>query len=122
MSGDAPAVPPEEAGVTLTVTTFEVAGVHGELVTTALKEVADDNNGVWQEVAVAPGISTQEPVAFVCHCIAPVLPVRLIVENVPEQTVEGSAAAVPATEFGLTAMVTVLDVAEGHEPLVTTAL
>jgi hypothetical protein len=53
--------------------------------------------------------------------MAPVFPVSDRVEVPPEQTVEAAAEAVPATETGETVNVSVEEVAEVQDPLVTTA-
>ena len=52
----------------------------------------------------------------------PVLPARVIVVLLPEQMVTSVAVAVPPTEVGLTVTDVVLEFAELHTPLVTTAL
>ena len=57
-----------------------------------------------------------------CHCIVPVLPVKVIfVGEVPVQIV-WFPLTVPATEVGLTVTVTTLELTEEQAPLVTTAL
>ena len=56
-----------------------------------------------------------------CHCIVPVFPVKVsAVLLVPVQTV-AAPLMLPATDVGLTAIVTLDVVAELHTPLVTTA-
>ena len=57
-----------------------------------------------------------------CHCIVPVFPDKVnTVAFVPEQTVV-APVIVPATEIGLTVIVTEAVVADEQTPLVTTAL
>ncbi len=57
-----------------------------------------------------------------CHCIVPILPVRVIFAGeVPEQIV-WFPLTVPATEAGLTVTVTTPELTEAQAPLVTTAL
>ena len=57
-----------------------------------------------------------------CHCIVPVLPLKVkTVLLVPVQTV-AAPVMLPATEAGLTVIVTLDVVAEEQAPLVTTAL
>ena len=57
-----------------------------------------------------------------CHCIVPVLPLRVsTVLLVPAQT-DVAPAMLPATDVGLTVMVTLDVVSELQAPLVTTAL
>ncbi len=67
-------------------------------------------------------MSTKEPEAFVCHWIAPVLPVRVIVVELPEQTVPAVAVAVPPTEPAPIFTVAVVEFEAEQPPLVTTAL
>ena len=56
-----------------------------------------------------------------CHCIVPVFPLKVsTVLLVPVQTVVGPVM-LPATDVGLTFIVTLDVVAELHAPLVTTA-
>ena len=56
-----------------------------------------------------------------CHCIVPVFPLKVsTVLLVPVQTV-AAPLMLPATDVGLTAIVTLEVVAELHAPLVTTA-
>ena len=56
-----------------------------------------------------------------CHCIVPVFPPKVsTVLLVPVQTV-AAPLMLPATDVGLTAIVTLEVVAELHAPLVTTA-
>ena len=57
-----------------------------------------------------------------CHCIAPVLPVKVIVVELPLQTGLGKAEAAPPTEVGFTVTVAVVELALVQTPLVTTAL
>ena len=56
-----------------------------------------------------------------CHCTLPVLPLKVSEAGLPEQTVVLVADIVPLTEAGLTVIVTLVELAEGHTPLVTTA-
>ena len=57
-----------------------------------------------------------------CHCIVPVLPVKVIFAGeVPEQIV-WFPLTVPAKEVGFTVTVTTPEFIEGQTPLVTTAL
>ena len=57
-----------------------------------------------------------------CHCIVPVLPVKVIFAGeVPEQIV-WFPLTVPATEAGLTVTGTKPELTEAQAPLVTTAL
>ena len=56
-----------------------------------------------------------------CHCIVPVFPVKVsMVLLVPVQTV-AAPLMLPATDVGLTVIVTLGVVAEEQTPLVTTA-
>ena len=57
-----------------------------------------------------------------CHCIMPVLPVNVMAVELPEQRVPFAGVAVPPAETGLTVTVAVVELAEAHTPLVTTAL
>ena len=56
-----------------------------------------------------------------CHWILPVLPLRLIDVELPVHKVLAVAVAVPPREAGLTVIVAVVELAEAHTPLVTTA-
>ena len=57
-----------------------------------------------------------------CHCIVPILPLKVnTVLLVPVQTV-AAPVMLPATEVGFTAIVTLEVVADEQTPLVTTAL
>ena len=51
----------------------------------------------------------------------PVLPVKFIDVELPEQIVPFVAVAVPPTETGFTVTVAVVELAEAHTPLVATA-
>ena len=84
--------------------------------------MVDVKAGVVYELAVAPPISTKEPEALVCHCIVPVLPVRVMDVVPPVQIVEAVAVAVPPTDAGETVTAAVVEFAEAQAPLVTTAL
>ena len=56
-----------------------------------------------------------------CHWVVPVLPVRVIVDELPLQIVPGDGVAVPPTEIGLTVTVATLEKAGAQTPLVTFA-
>ena len=57
-----------------------------------------------------------------CHWMVPVLPVKVIKVEFPEQRVPLVAEAVPPTETGFTVTVAVVELAGAHTPLVTTSL
>jgi hypothetical protein len=56
-----------------------------------------------------------------CHCMLPVLPVKLSVVELPEHRLYKLAVAIPATETGFTLTVSVFVLTEAQIPLVTTA-
>ena len=58
----------------------------------------------------------------VCHCIPPLLPVKVRVVELPEQMIGFAAVATPATEIGLTLTLAIVDKSEVQPTLVTTAL
>ena len=72
-----------------------------------------------------PPVTVAHPVlpsADCCHWIVPVLPARVIVVVLPEHRVVAVAVAVPPTLAGLNVTEAVVEFAEEHDPLVTTAL
>ena len=61
------------------------------------------------------------PLGDDCHCMLPVFPANVIVVAEPEQSILLVAVTAPPTECGLTATVSIVELAEAHIPLVTTA-
>ena len=66
--------------------------------------------GVVYDADVAPEMLVHAPVALVCHCMAPVLPLNESVKVVPEQILLTEGVTVPETETGLTLSVTAEEV------------
>ena len=120
------AVPPTEAGFTVIETTFEIIKGQTPLVTTAWKNLFDDEIAIWATVKVAlvaPVMLAQGPVdeAELCHWIVPVFPVKTNGFTVPPWQIVWFALAVPATEGWFTVIVTFEEFIDGQTPLVTTA-
>ena len=73
--------------------------------------------------AVAPAISPKPDeldVADTCHCMVPVLPLKVKVLAVPLQVLP-APLIVPATDVGFTVTIPLALFADGQTPLVTTA-